>query len=464
MKRFLSLLVVFCMLLSLAACSDGIAVTESGKKEETKTEASEKTTEEIPEADTSPIVCPQGFSVGWAREIISPEKGTGLGGYGNPGSRLSNTILDDLMLTCTALCDGENVLLLFSCDLTGIGGGIAGTAAEQIQKAHGVPKDHILFNATHTHSAPVLNSSDFANGSRYTRLFYLSAVKAAGDALRDLENATVSAGKGETENLNFVRRYVFKATGTWAGGEVGAPFDPETYAHESEADPTLQIIKFDRETKKDVVLCNWQCHPTGPGGESDTRVSADWIGSLRATVEKEADVLFSYHQGSAGNIGQSSRLTNLPKWGGESYLEHGKQIAKVALSVLQDLSSIQSGKIQVKQAVISPEYKPEILSGEQKKLFSSTIRLYAVSCGDFAFGCCPGEPHDTVGKKVKTDSPYRITFFTELTNGANGYIPADFAYPNGGYEVKSTNYAAGTAEMIADAILSELNALYPNRF
>ncbi len=410
MKRLLCLIIAFCMILSLVSCSAGITATEDTEK----TSETETKKDSDLETEDDSFTIPQGFSVGWAREIISPENGTGLGGYGKPDTRLSQTIADDLKLTCTAVSDGENVILLFSADLVGLGPTVCNTAKSQINKAYGIPTENIFLTATHTHSAPTLIGSEFPNSARYTRVFYLAAKKAAGDALKDLENATILAGKGETENLNFVRRYVYKATGTYAGGEVGDPFDPAIYAHESQADPQLQIIKFDRATKKDVILCNWQCHPTGPGGASDTRISADWIGSLRDTVEKEADVLFSYHQGGAGNIGQSSRMTDLPKWGGNSYIEHGREIAKTALAVMQNLSPVQGGKIQVKHMTLEAEFKPEIVSGEQKRVYSNKIALAAVTVGDLAFTFAPGEPHDTVGKAVKNTSPLPNDLFQRL--------------------------------------------------
>ncbi len=461
MKRILSLILCLCMLLSLVACSSGLESTETKATEESQEQ--NKTGSEKEEVDTSPIVYPQGFSVGYGREVVNPPIGTGLGGYSNANDRLSRTILDDLKLTCTALCDGENVLLLYSTDVPYIGSAITGKAADILNKAYGIPKENIIFNATHTHSGPAMINTNSTGIPKYCKIYYDAVKKTAETALRDLEEATILVGSGDTTGLNYVRRYVSLVDGSFLGKNLEGGQDPTKVGHETEADHEMQIVKFDRKTKKDVVLCNWQCHPTGPGGSDSSDVSADWIGSLRDKVEADADVLFSYHQGAAGNIGQGSPIKGENNWGNDRYKEHGVELAKVALATLNNLTPIESGKIQSKKTIMEAELKPEIISGAQKRLYSNQLPLHIMTVGELAFTTSPGEPHDTVGKEIKEKSPFKMTFFCGYTNHYVAYIAADFAYDNGGYEVETSGYAKGTAEKIASTILTELNALYPTR-
>ncbi len=460
MKKILSLLLVISMLLSFASCQSSLGKAGETKTTEAPLSATEETSETKNETvDNTPIVYPEGFSVGFGREIVTPPSGTGLAGYGGT-DRVSKSVLDDLKLTCTAICDGENVVLLYSTDLTKMGGGIAEVAKKQLNQAYGIPAENIMFNATHTHSAPGFSTSNFAGAKKYLPLYYAAVVKTAGDALRDLEEASALYGTGNTVELNYVRRYISLIDGSPVSKNVSYGQDPTKVAHESKPDTELQIIKFDRATKKDVILCNWQCHPTGPGGEKNYEVSADWIGSLRDSVEQEADVLFSFHQGAAGNLAQGGKIQGDKSWGGSLYVEHGKEIAKVALSVMQNLTPVQTGKIQARRFVLTAEYKEEILSGKQQKLYSSQIDLGAITMGEIAFALCTGEPHDTMGVTVKDSSPYKATFFCGYTNGDNGYIPSAFAYPNKGYEVESTNYAPGTGEAIVAELLKNLGEMH----
>ena len=121
------------------------------------------------------------------------------------------------------------------------------------------------------------------------------------------------------------------------------------------------------------------------------------------------------------------------------------------------------GKIQAKQFSFKAEFKPEIISGQEKRLYSDTFPLSVLSVGDIAFATCVGEPHDTMGMTVKHDSPFAMTFFCGYTDGYVQYIPADFAYDHGGYEVSASQYARGTGEKIVAELLKELNAQYAAR-
>ena len=451
------------MLLSAVSCSSSLAVTE--EKEETKTEVTlEDTTATKEEVNTEPITLPEGFSVGYGRKVINPENGTGLGGYGTQKTRLSQRILDDLMLTCTAISDGENVVFIFSSDSGQVGSGITGKVAELVEKNYGFPKSNVFVNATHSHSTPAMANSGAPGLPKYCQMYYNTAKAIAGEALRDLESAEIYVGRGKTENLNYVRRYVNTATGQYAGKNFTyGSLDPATYAHETQADPEMQIIKFDRATKKDVVLCNWQCHPTSPGGASNTEVSSDFISTLRATVEEEADALFSYHQGASGNIAHSGAI--IGDQNNSNYRKHGQSIAQTALSVLQgDMTKVSSGKVQAKKTVYTAEYRPEIENGSMQKVYSNSLGTTVISIGDVAFATLPVELHDTLGYRIKHESPFSLTFYCGYSNGASGYVPDSPAWDNGGYEVEETHFKRGTGEDLVTYLLSELASLYPTRF
>ena len=105
------------------------------------------------------IQLPEGFSVGFGREVINPLPGTGMAGWGNPSVRLSDAVKDDLMLTCTALSDGEAVVLMYSLDNCGCADGIYDRACEVLLEKFGIPGENVIVNATHTHTGPAIYSS-----------------------------------------------------------------------------------------------------------------------------------------------------------------------------------------------------------------------------------------------------------------------------------------------------------------
>jgi len=458
MKRILSLLLAVAMLLSFAACSSSLEAEETDLKTTAaeKTETAE-TEEELKEKDTSPIVYPKGFSVGFGRKEVNPPTGTGLGGYGNHMTRLSKKILDDLMLTCTAICDGENVVLLYSTDLVGIGPSIVDYVQKLVERNFGIPKENVIINATHTHSSPAMYNSNVTGMAKYTKIYYETAKEIAEEALRDLAPAQILIGQSETEGLSYVRRYVNKVTGEYLGKNLSPGQDPNVVAHESEEDEVLQVIRFDRSEKKDVVLVNWQCHPTAPGGENSFDVSADFISTLREQAEADYDVLVSYHQGAAGNLAQTGYLQG-DRNNSADFYQQGRDIAAVVGKALQNATAVQSGKIRAKITNYKGTFKEEILNGTQTRAYGESIPLYTITCGDLAFCSIPGELHDSLGRDLREASPYKMTFLCGYSNGMNGYIPASFSFPNGGYEVGQTHYVQGTGEALIAAHLTELNA------
>ena len=456
MKKILSLLLAFTMLFSLVACSSSLDTEETNGVTVTE-EKNEETKEAEKEKDTSPIVYPEGFSVGFGRAVVNPPIGTGLGGYGNHMTRLSKKILDDLMLTCTALCDGENVVLLYSTDLVAIGPSVVSYVQKLAEKNFGIPKENVIINATHTHSSPAFYNSNVTGMNKYAKLYYQAAMDIAEEALRDLAPAEILVGQSKTEGLSYVRRYVNKITGEYLGKNLSPGQDPNVVAHESEEDEVLQVIRFDRTDKKDVVLVNWQCHPTAPGGENSSDVSADFISTLREQAEADYDVLVSYHQGAAGNLAQTGYLQG-DRNNSADFYQQGRDIAAVVGDALQKATPAQSGKIQAKLTVYKGTFKEEVLNGTKVRSYSETIPLYTITAGDLAFCSIPGELHDSLGKELRETSPYKMTFLCGYSNGLNGYIPAEFAFPNGGYEVDQTHYVKGTGEALVATHLAELKA------
>ncbi len=456
MKKLIAFVLCFAMAFSMVACSSSLS-TDKTEETATKTEETVIKTQETEDADLGPITLPQGFSVGWARADVTPANGTALAGYGAASNtkRLSAVVLDPLLLTCTAISDGENVVLLFTTDNLYVGQTILEQAAKLVGKIYEIPKSNIIMNATHTHSAAPLHYNGYAGEGAYLKKYYAAIKETAEGALRDLEGAEIYIGSAHTENLNYVRRYVNLADGSFAGKNLSGA-DPSKIGHETEADTQMQVLKFDRATKKDVVLVNWQCHPTGPGSEEGSEVSADWVGAFRKYMEEEG-VLFSYHQGAAGNLAASSGIKGEPS--NKDWNEHGKKLAAVAKTAMANMKKVNSGRVQAimqtHTATYNTDYKPE--GGTFDFLISG------ISIGDVAFVAAPYEMHDTNGMEIRAASPFEMTFVCAYSNGAWGYMASSAAFENGGYEVDSTRFVKGTGENVVSDLVGILKTLYQTK-
>ena len=467
MKRLISLLCLLAMILPLAACSSSLAT------EETKTAAEETETEIKAEEEKGEIVYPDSFAVGYARVDIT-------GAVPVPIFEDEGTVVQDpLMLTCTAVWDGETAALLMSADIRGMQNSVAQRSREMIEKQFGVPAANIIINCTHTHSAPAAGSSSDA-GIRWNANYYKQLPIVVEAALRDLDEVeNVYAGKSFTERLTFVRRYLLP-DGTYKTN----PGNVKVVAHESQADPELQTLRFDRKTKKDVLMINYQTHHCS--GIGAKKISADFVAPYREKAEKELDVHFVYHQGAGGNVNFLSSIPDERLY--PDYISSADGFMITTRDALSKEEKVNVGKLRTisrdltvtvqkdpedrveaaRKVMEAPENQRGSLAAqygfETWRAANSTVSrankgeteqmpLTAITFGDIAFASAPIEMFDTNGKEVRDGSPFKVTYMCSLANGSMGYVPSIAAVPHGTYEVLACAYVPGTGEQISGELV-----------
>ena len=232
-KRILTLLLVAIMTLSLVAC---------GEAKSPKTDGAQ--------LGEGTVQLPEGFTAGFGRADITPTKlpipvDASNGEY----------IADNLYATCIAVSDGTDVALLFSMDMKNIPDDFYPEAAKRIEATYGIPKENVVLNAMHTHNAPAAQSTGKDGIIEWRELAYQGILSATKDALLDLAPATAYTSTTDTTGMAFVRRYIDVKTGRCLNMNEAVVKGVTT--RESEADPELRTIRFDRgEEKKDIVLAN----------------------------------------------------------------------------------------------------------------------------------------------------------------------------------------------------------------
>ncbi len=439
MKKIISLFLALITLLSLCACSSGLATEEPVEKttltkedkQETKTEAEE---EPLP---TGEIVYPEGFSVGYNRQSIAPEV------FPIPTytqfEHVGYSNHDPIQLTCTALCDGKTAFLLISIDMRGMDAGIIEYSCKLIEDAVGIPAERVMINCTHTHSAVEQNQLGQGNAMKaWQQLYYKRLVRAVTLAMHDLTPTDAFIGTAHTDGVTFSRRYLMD-DGTYMTNPGGKPGVPVAY--ETQADTELRTVRFDRGDKKDVLLTNYQTHYHGT---FSNQVSADWVHVIREYVEKEMDVHFAYHSGASANLNFKSAL------GDRKYKDLESASTHIAQTVIEATKNEEEAKLTSLQYETSL-YDGRVDGGTKKVNFS------AFTIGDIGFVAAPYEMFDTNGKEVRDASPCKMTFVCSLTNGGFGYVPASYAYPHGTYEVEITQFKEGSGEEFASELVRLLN-------
>ena len=437
------------------------------------------------------------FCAGFSAGDITPAESVPLQGYGDSKLRMSTNIVSQIYSRCLAVRDDSGTTaLLISIDNAALTYDICNTIRSMIEKKTGVPAGNIMLSAIHLHCSPDYDCNEIPSSQRYKTLFINATVQAAVDAIADLAPAEMYIASAETQNLNFVRNYICN-DGTCAGPNYGS-FASGPKDHESKADSTLQLLKFVRCGKKDIVIANFQCHPYRGTSGTKTEIHADFIGVFRDTLEKKLDCNTVYFSGASGNIEpfsliEAENITN-------DMYEQGKKLAAYALDAEKHYIKIKSGAVRtmVCENIYHTDKSQNALydrAAEFMRIWQTNgqlaaadalvnfpefhsiyhakyvvikhdlpdtrkLPLWVIAFGDVAFTGIPTEIFDTNGMETKAGSPFPITFIASLTNGWDGYIPSQLGYTNGGYSTDITRYAQGTGEQVVQDLLHMLRQLH----
>ena len=501
MKNCVALILAVLMVLGLCACNADAPGETTGSTPAPTTTVTPTTTV-APTTTVPPTTAPpiDGlFSAGYGKTDITPEERVPLRGDGKSDLRISEFVLSNLYATCLAVTDADgNTVLLFGLDLVNYSPDIMPPIMKSVSEATGVPVGNICFSASHNHSAPDIDNTKHDSIVKYNKMLEQRLVEAAVMAMSDRRPAEMFGATVETESLNFVRRYLCM-DGSYLGDNFGGGSMP--VAHESEADASLQLIKFVREGGKDIIMTNFQVHPLYAWGLR--AVTSDVVGLCRDALSEKLDCEVIYFTGASGNITVTTRLYEKEV----SYLKYGETMAGYALSAEESYRPIATGKVQVstydfaaevnhdataEQAALCKDLYTrwgagEISTEELIKIGADNgitlrsayharaiylraemeetnpVEMTVFSFGDAGFVVAPYEMFDTNGVFIKENSPFEMTFIATLANGYHSYIPSKLAWSHGGYEVDCCRYVEGTAEALADQYVAMLTELYQSK-
>ena len=440
--------------------------TEEPTTEESTTEepTTEETTTEPPVTEAPEDTYDGVFQTGYSRVVITPN--TPVEGF--------QKVLDDLYATCLAVYDGGKTAIFISLDLKSLMPDYCESVQKKVNAATKVPMENIFVSVTHTHS-----TIEIGDSSTWAFNVYNKVANAAKAAIKDLGDTEMFVGTGSTPGASFVRRYI-NSDGTMSSI---SPSEEGSVACVSEADDSLQVVRFVREDKKDIVLTNWQGHLAHAENYMPETISADIAHYLREDIEAaDDDALVILFVGASGNLNlnppnEESRVYN-------DYIEVAKAIAAETVRVLKnDLTKISAGKIVIEReaykAQNGQETAEEVAAAQDRlnrhegtshelirdryivarnKSKTSTLNIAAVSLGDLAFVTAPYEMFDNNGVQIKEGSPFKMTIVATNAGGAWAYMPSIEAWEiYGGYETWATYFAPGVAEKLVDRFLDLLN-------
>ena len=444
------------------------------------------------------------FKVGFSRVDITPPLGVPIAGYFV--KRIADGVLDNLDCNCIAVSDGEKTALLYSLDLISINQKTDDGYRAKISEATGVPYEGIFIACTHTHTGPSVGRVDEGCEKVYDEFLGTRLCDAGVYAIQDLADASMYIGRSKAERVAFIRRYRMKDGSIRTNPGVN---NPEIDGPIGKPDDTVQVIRFKRCGKKEVVVVNFQCHPDVIGG---CKISADWPRAVRETVEGALPnvncVYFNGTQGDTNHVCTDPKDGELEGLELESFddvargYEHshhmGRAVAGAALQIYGKCAPAKTGEIKYAHSVLrvpsqmpakedlplAHKYNDLHKAGKDEEIpyvgmqlttvvaeAARMVRLEngpdhfdlylsSVAFGDVAFAGFPGEPFTDIGRGTKEGSPFRMTIPCCLTNGSQGYFPVDSAYAEGGYEARSSNFAAGIATSLINGQVEQLKKLF----
>ncbi len=433
------------------------------------------------------------LEVGYGRVNITPEYPVGMAG--SAASRVSEGAMDPLYITFIALRQEETTLLVATMDLVGSYEEYSEPVRSHISQVTGIASEYVILNSTHTHSSVSARSETSVGSKRFREDLLAWAEKGAREALEDLSPAEIRYGSTQTEGMTWVRHYKM-ADGTYAGANYGS-FKSGIVGHASEADQEMQVIRFTREGKKDVVLMNFPAHATI--NQSSTLLSADFPGPARDYVAEKTNSLVAYFIAGGGDQVPVSRVVE--ERFSTDYRVYGEEIGRIAVECLDQMKKAKEGTLRfLRRTFVGKSNKtdldradealavkaiweqvggrgtPEGRAAAKERGFSSVYEVTAIlnrmrfaetrsmelktfAIGDLGFIFAPYEMFGSSAMQIKQNSPFPMTFIISCSQNHDGYLPSKLGWRLRCYEAQITRYAPGTAEKLVEEYVDMLTQL-----
>lgn len=432
--------------------------------------------------------------VGFGRAVITPTEPVHLSGGSDP-KRISNNVLDDMTVTCIAITDeNDRTVILMTEDMQHVTASFAAPAIEGITEVTGVARENIILCATHTHSVPTQNLK-FPGVEAFYPIYKEGFKKAALEAMADRAPAKPYTGVTHADGYVHPRHYVLD-DGSLMGSAYGVQSDKRIVRHTYEGDSTIQLIRFDREGKKSILLMNLGVHATFNGNSAKLDVSADFPSPLRAHIEANSDCLVAYFLSAGGDQTPQSRFKAIAH--GLDYIGYGEKIGSFVLDALKFMQPAKSGALKLQHMIhvgqcntsglerlsdaekvtevmvtegvkaatpIAKElgfasiYEARAIYGRSKLPETQDVELAAMTLGEISFVFASFEMFSDTGRYIREHSPFVTTFIATQSMNTHSYIPSDIAFKIGCYEAYASQFQQGTAKLIADTYINTLKEM-----
>ena len=406
------------------------------------------------------IGCAGELQAGLSKVDITPSQPVRMAGY-ESRKEPSQGVHDPLGALALAIEKDGQHLVLVSLDSLGFYNNTAEPFRRAILEACQLKPSELFLCAIHTHSAPTLGMDPDkispANVA-YTKELQNKLVEVVGAALKNLAPIQASLCFGSSP-VGVNRREVVQESST--GSKIVLGRNPLKMT-----DREVQVLKLARpgQDKLAGAVFVYETHSTSLGPRNYL-ISGDIHGIAEQFLENYfgSSIVAPGFAGASGNIDPWVRV--LPDfrtnngWIPEPVLL-GTMLGEEVARVLEGKQSpLTNGSIRT---LIKTANLPAKATADSSAPANGTapIAITVGRLGEIAFVGWGGEVFNEIGLAVKAGSPFRHTFILTHCNGAAGYLPTRDSYPEGGYEVQSSAFAAGAAEALGAETLKMLRELH----
>jgi len=446
---------------------------------------------------------PSGLEAGLAVVDITPPIGYRMSGYFR--ERFSTGTHDPLLAKAVVLRQGDCRAALVFCDLIGIPLELSRQVRSRAEQKLGIPAQHILIAATHTHTGPLYfgvlreyfhaqavarEGRDGCEAVDYVAVLADRLLAGLAEAQAALQPVVLHTGAAEQHGLSFNRRFHMK------DGSVRfnpGKLNPDIVRPAGPIDPEVGLLLLRRAHDGRPLggLTVFALHLDTVGG---TQYSADYPYYLSQVLQERLGPEFVslFGNGTCGDLNHIDVSHARPQKGQQEARRIGRTLAQTVAERLPQLPAVERPALAVRYCVVEvplQEFTPEDLAWAKQAIekvgtsglpFLEQVRAYkildlerrrtktlAMPVQVFRFGpqsalvALPGEVFVDLGLAIKRQSPFGLTMVVELAHDAPGYVPTRKAFAEGSYETVNSRIQPGGGEkLVATAVrlLKQLKA------
>jgi len=384
----------------------------------------------------------------------------------------------------------EHSCVIVSVEVCGLRSDDTRSMRESISSYTGVPSEHIIIAATHTHSGPA--AIGFFNQAEhdYVRELQEKITAAAQEAVRAVKPVRAGYASGIEDTISHYRRLLADDGHVVMNWE---PYPPQKIVGPlGTIDPEVGVLVLAHDEHPDDIICilfNHAGHPNVLSGDNYF-LSGDYPGLTarlleqefgcpalfvngaegtmdidglrdrdREGVERTGRALASAVSQTAGRIELSPEL--LIRTGSVTYTLPARTITDHEITWAEQVLKNTGGKVRSMANGVGDDYKALLfkrLHGSENRVIP--VEQTCIAIGDCAFISFPGELFTEIGMHIKEESPFSHTYIIGLANGEIGYIPTNKALGEGGYAVETREAGNEAEEIVAARSLLLLEQVY----